>query len=105
MHSFLAGLGEGAGDKLVQYIADGAEGTVDRSCLHCLGGPVAVLNIVADSNDAKVLWSAAARSEFHLDGQTRSAGESVTLVARLKRIDGLWKISSISLAPVENDTE
>jgi hypothetical protein len=105
MHSFLAGLGEGAGDKLVRYLADGPEGTVDRSFLHCLGGPAAVMNIVADSNDAEVLWSAAACGEFHLNGQTRSAGESVTLVARLKRIDGLWKISSISLAPAENSPE
>jgi hypothetical protein len=105
MYSFLARIGEGARDKLVYYVADGARSVVDGPFLYSLGYPVALIDISESGSHAQAVWSATACREFHLDGQVRSAGESLTLMSRLNQVNGLWKISSISLAPAEDSTK
>jgi len=105
MYSFLSRLAEGARDKLVHYVADGAENVVDGPFLYSLGYPVALIDIRESGDRAEAVWSATACRDFHLDGQTRSAGESLTLASRLNRVNGLWRISSISPAPGEEGTK
>jgi RNA polymerase sigma factor (sigma-70 family) len=106
MHGFLGQLHEEAMDSLAGYFTEeAAADVINSSYLHSLGSPCGIIDIGWSDGGARILWSATVRAACHLGGKKRSAGESLTLQAHLVPAHGVWKLSSISLAPEEQGTK
>ncbi len=92
VHSALALVDRGRMEALSQCLSaaapDASEGLYPRR----LGPPVELVDVVEDGDAATVVWNATVRTEFTLDGRSRSPGEIITLTTRLVRVEGLWKL-------------
>ena len=92
VHSVLALLDRGRMQALSQCFSDAAPDASEGLYPRRLGPPVELVDVVEDGDAATVVWSAAACTEFTLDGRSRSPGEIITLTTRLVRVEGLWKL-------------
>ncbi|MEN6423958.1 MAG: sigma-70 family RNA polymerase sigma factor [Phycisphaerales bacterium] len=103
VYSLMALTGLEAIDRLGQCFAEGAEDSVGLPALRCLGYPVETIDAICEDDVARFTWRATVHRPFPLNGTVWSEGDSLTLTARLVRVDGLWKVSSISpLMPEES---
>ncbi len=48
--------------------------------------------VMEEDQRAKVVWDATVHTEFSWRGKRRTPGETITLTARLVRVEGLWKL-------------
>jgi hypothetical protein len=103
VYSLMVLTGLEAIDRLGQCFAEGAEDSAGFPALGCLGYPVETIDAICEDDVARFTWRATVHRPFPLNGTVWSEGDSLTLTARLVRMDGLWKVSSISpLTPEES---
>ena len=92
VHSVLELLDRGSAEALSQCFCDGVPDASEGLYPRHLGPPVELVDASEEGDAATVLWTATVRTEFTLDGRSRSPGETVTLTTWLVRVEGLWKL-------------
>ena len=92
VHSVLSLLDQAATDKLTLCFIEEAGDTASNLYPRYLGHPIELVDVVEDGETAGVIWNATVHTEFSLDGESRSPGETIASTTRLRRVEGLWKI-------------
>ncbi len=104
VYSVLSLRDQGATDKLAQCLFKGTGGPVSDLYPRCLGPPVGLAEVTEDDQSARVVWNATVHTEFSRRGRHWSPGETMTLTARLVRVEGLWKLEELHEGD-DNDPE
>jgi hypothetical protein len=92
VYSALALIDKDATDQLTRCLVNGADNVVNGLYPRHLGRPIELVDVIEEGNAAKVTWKATVHTGFTLAGQNRSPGESIILVTRLIRVEGIWKL-------------
>jgi len=92
VYSALALIDRKATDQLTQCCVNGADAVVNALYPHYLGHPIELVNVIEQGDVAKVIWKATVHTGFTLAGQNQSPGQSIILVTRLIRVEGIWKL-------------
>jgi hypothetical protein len=93
VYSVLTLIDRNATEQLTQCCTNGTDGIANRLYPRYLGYPIELVDVAEEGNAAKVTWKATVHTRFSLNGRSWSLGESITLTARLTRVDGLWRLS------------
>jgi hypothetical protein len=92
VYSVLSLLDQAATDKLAPCLFEETEDPVSSLYPRYLGPPVGLREVIENNQSAAVTWEATVHTEFSRRGKRWSPGETVTLTARLVRVEGLWKL-------------
>ncbi len=82
-------------EALSRCFCDGVPDANESPYPRYVGPPVELADVVEEGNAATVVWTATVHTEFSLDGASRAPGETVTLITRLVRVEGLWKLARL----------
>ncbi len=104
VYSVLSLMDRGATDKLAQCLFKETGGPVSSLYPRYAGPPVGLQEVIEDDQSAKVTWNATVHTEFFCHGRHWSPGETITLAARLVRVEGLWKLEELHEGD-DNDPE
>jgi hypothetical protein len=92
VYSVLSLIDQGATDKLAPCRCEETGEPVSSLYPRYLGPPVGLGEVMEEDQQAKVVWDATVHTEFSWRGKRRTPGETITLTARLVRVEGLWKL-------------
>lgn len=104
VYTVLSLLDQDAAGKLAPCLLEETGNPVSRLYPRYLGPPVGLGEVIEDDQSAKVIWNATAHTEFSRRGRHWSPGETITLTARLVRVEGLWKLEELHEGD-DNDPE
>ncbi len=109
LHSVLSLIDQAATDKLTPCFVEEAGDAASNLYPRYLGHPIELVDVVEQGETAGVIWNATAHTEFSLDGESRSPGETIAITTRLLRVEGLWKIlklhDGVKYGPQQHDTQ
>jgi hypothetical protein len=92
VYSVLSLIDQTATDKLAPCLFEETGDPVSRLYPRYLGPPVGLREVIENNQSAAVTWEATVHTEFSRRGKRWSPGETITLTARLVRVEGLWKL-------------
>lgn len=95
VHSVLELLDRRDTEALSQCFRDGEPNASESLYPRHLGPPIELLEVLQESETARVRWNATVHTGFTLDGKSRSAGETIRLETRLVQVDGVWKLARL----------
>jgi hypothetical protein len=95
VYTILSLIDQGATDKLPSCLLEEAEDPLGDLYPRYLGHPVGLVEVIDQEASAKVIWDATVHTAFSRHGREWSAGETVTLTARLMQLDGFWKLAQL----------
>jgi hypothetical protein len=101
VYSVLSLIDQAATGKLAPCLLEETEDPVSSLYPRYLGPPVGLGEVIEEGQSAKVVWEATAHTEFSWRGKRWSPGETITLTARLVRVEGLWEL--LQLHEGDND--
>jgi hypothetical protein len=109
LHSVLSLIDQAATDELTLCFIEEAGDTASNLYPRYLGHPIELVDVVEQGESAGVIWNATVHTEFSLDGESRSPGETIALTTRLLRVEGIWKIlklhDGVKYGPQQHDTQ
>jgi hypothetical protein len=92
VHSVLSLIDQDATDRLAPCFIEETDDTVSKLYPRYLGHPVELVEVIEKGESAEVIWNATVHTEFSQNGRNVSPGETITLMTRLVRGDGLWRL-------------
>jgi hypothetical protein len=92
VYSVLSLIDQAATDKLAPCLFEETGDAVSSLYPRYLGPPVGLREVIENNQSAAVTWEATVHTEFSRRGKRWSPGETITLTARLVRVESLWKL-------------
>ena len=104
VQTILSLIDQGATDKLTLCLLEETDDAVSDLYPRYLGQPVGLVEVIEDEESAKVVWEAAVHTAFSRQGKRWSAGETITLTARVVQVEDRWKLLQLHEGD-EDDTQ
>jgi hypothetical protein len=95
VYSVLSLIDQGATDKLDSCRCGNTGEPVSNLYPGYVGPPVGLGEVIEDGQFAKVVWNATVQTEFSWRDKRWMPGETITLTARLVRVEGPWKLQQL----------
>ena len=95
VYSVLRLLDEDVTGELASCFVDGTESLWSHLYPGLIGHPVGLVEVIEESDSARVVWEATVVTTFSRGGREWTAGETIQLTARLVQVEGLWRLVTL----------